>query len=182
MPGTFPPAADFKGNRYLAIPACITARASRTCRDACRDRLPAVAGKPFPAFPAHAHMQFYLSGKRPMEWERLSNYWTLAWEVHRSSMHSLTKNLQCGSLNIFIVSRKRCWTKNRIADYSRYTTKLWLYPGFIKNGSNELHYFLSFCISNIVKKYRILKPAKLSEARGYNRHRKVLKNLNINSY
>ena len=31
-------ATDFKGNRWLAIPACITARASRTCRDACRDR------------------------------------------------------------------------------------------------------------------------------------------------
>ena len=44
---TFSPAADFKGNRYLAIPACIMARASRTCRDACRDRLTA-------AFPAHA--------------------------------------------------------------------------------------------------------------------------------
>ena len=27
MPGTFPPCADFEGNRYLAIPACITARA-----------------------------------------------------------------------------------------------------------------------------------------------------------
>ena len=66
IPGAFSPAADFKGNRYLAIPACITARASRTCRDACRDRLPAVAGKTFPAFPAHAHPQFYVSGKRPM--------------------------------------------------------------------------------------------------------------------
>ena len=54
MPGTFSPATDFKGNHKLAIPACITARASRTCRDACRDRLPAVAGKTFPAFPAHA--------------------------------------------------------------------------------------------------------------------------------
>ena len=43
-----------------------TARASRTCRDACRNRLPTVAGKTFPAFPAHAHPQFYLSGKRPM--------------------------------------------------------------------------------------------------------------------
>ena len=32
------PATDFNGNRYLAIPACITVRASRTCRDACRDR------------------------------------------------------------------------------------------------------------------------------------------------
>ena len=66
MPGTFSPAADFEGNRYLAIPACITARAWRTCCDACRDRLPAVTGKTFPAFPAHAHPQFCVSGKRPM--------------------------------------------------------------------------------------------------------------------
>ena len=66
MPGTFSPAADFKGNRKLAIPTCITARAWRTCRDACRDRAPAVTGKTFPAFPAHAHLQFCVSGKRPM--------------------------------------------------------------------------------------------------------------------
>ena len=32
------PATDFRGNHTLAIPACITARASRTCRYACRDR------------------------------------------------------------------------------------------------------------------------------------------------
>ena len=50
----------------LAIPTCITARAWRTCRDACQDRLPAVAGKTFPAFPAHVHTQFYVSGKRLM--------------------------------------------------------------------------------------------------------------------
>ena len=36
------------------IPAYITVRAWRTCRDACRDPQPAVAGKTFPAFPAHA--------------------------------------------------------------------------------------------------------------------------------
>ena len=66
MPGTFSPAADFKGNRKLAIPTCITARAWRTCRDACRDRAPAVTGKTFPAFTAHAHQQFCVSGKRPM--------------------------------------------------------------------------------------------------------------------
>ena len=66
MPGTFSPAADFKGNRWLAIPACITARAWRTCRGACRDRLPAVTGKTFPAFPAHAHPQICVSGKRPI--------------------------------------------------------------------------------------------------------------------
>ena len=38
----------------------------RTCHDACRDRLPAVTGKTFPAFPAHAHLQLCVSGKRPM--------------------------------------------------------------------------------------------------------------------
>ena len=32
------PATDFKRNRYLAIPACITARASHRSRNACRDR------------------------------------------------------------------------------------------------------------------------------------------------
>ena len=35
----------------LAIPACITARASRTCRDACRFRSPALAGKNVPGIP-----------------------------------------------------------------------------------------------------------------------------------
>ena len=67
MPGTFFPAIKFKRNRELAIPACITARAWGTCRDACRDCLPAVAGKTFSAFPAHAHPQFYVFGKRPMD-------------------------------------------------------------------------------------------------------------------
>ena len=48
------PAPDFKGNHYLAIPACITARASSTCCDICRDRKPAMAGKTFPPFLVHA--------------------------------------------------------------------------------------------------------------------------------
>ena len=74
MPGTFSPAANFKGNYYIAIPACITARAWRTCRDACRDRLPAVTGKTFPAFPAHAQPQFCVSGKRPMDEIFVSGY------------------------------------------------------------------------------------------------------------
>ena len=66
MPRTFPPAADFKVNCWLAFPACITVRAWRTCRNACRDCLPAVAGKTIPAFPAHAYPQFYVSGTGPM--------------------------------------------------------------------------------------------------------------------
>ena len=65
MPGKFSHAADFKANRLLAIPACITARAWRTCRDVCRDRLP--IGKTFLAFLAHAHPQFSVSGKRHMD-------------------------------------------------------------------------------------------------------------------
>ena len=52
--GSVLPATNFKGNRYLAIPACIIARASSTCRDACRDRSPVVVGETFSAFPAHA--------------------------------------------------------------------------------------------------------------------------------
>ena len=60
------PTTDFKGNCKLTIPVCIRACASRTCYDACRDCLPAVAGKTFPAFPAHAHPQCYISGERPM--------------------------------------------------------------------------------------------------------------------
>ena len=66
MLGTFSFAADSKGNRQLAIPACITTPASRTCRDACRDRLPPVARKTFPAFPEHTHPQFSVSDNRPM--------------------------------------------------------------------------------------------------------------------
>ena len=82
MPGTFSPAADFKGYRKLAIPACITARAWRTCRDACRDRLPAVTGKTFPAFPAHAHPQFCVSGKRPMNYIQVhivDEFWSITY-------------------------------------------------------------------------------------------------------
>ena len=60
-------ATDLKGNLLLTSPAFITARAWRTCRDVFRDRQPAVAGKTFPAFPAHTYPQFYVSDKRPMD-------------------------------------------------------------------------------------------------------------------
>ena len=83
----FSPTAEFKGNRWLAIPACITARAWRTCRDACRDRLPAVTGKTFPAFPAHAHPQFCVSGKRPIDRHHLNCY-TL-WDMRYTTLSEL---------------------------------------------------------------------------------------------
>ena len=53
------PRSRFQRKPIVSDPAC-------TCRDACRDRLPAVTGKTFPAFPAHAHPQFCVSDKRPM--------------------------------------------------------------------------------------------------------------------
>ena len=100
MPGTFSPAADFKGNRKLAIPVCITARAWRTCRDACRDRSPAVTGKMFPAFPAHAHPQFCVSGKRPIMITRLIGIFI-----------AITNDAICSRIfKDFIISRWR-WRK-----------------------------------------------------------------------
>ena len=74
-----PPPTSKETDCWLAIPSCITARASRTCRDACRERLPAGAGKTIPAFPAHAHPQFYVSGKRPMTESPNSR----RWQYHR---------------------------------------------------------------------------------------------------
>ena len=38
----------------VSDPGIVGARASRMCRDACRDREPAVVEKAFLAFPAHA--------------------------------------------------------------------------------------------------------------------------------
>ena len=63
MPGTFPwPPTSNETASFR----------SRTCRGACRDRLPAVAEKTSPVFPAHAQAQFYVSGI-----ECASNYFTV---------------------------------------------------------------------------------------------------------
>ena len=99
MPGTFSPAADFKENRLLAIPACITARAWRTCRDACRDRLHAVTGKTFPAFPAHAHPQFYVSGKRPIGAIILKDMGEISWHL-TTTKHSREPCVCAGDISM----------------------------------------------------------------------------------
>ena len=63
----------FPRHRRWAIPTCITARASRTCRDACRDRQLSVSfeigggGKRSRHSRRMRNLQFYVSGKRPME-------------------------------------------------------------------------------------------------------------------
>ena len=69
MSRTFSPAAEFKGNRELAIPTCITARASSPCRDVCRDCLPAVAGKTMRTRNHYDHSE---GGANP-RWQRPSN-------------------------------------------------------------------------------------------------------------
>ena len=62
----------FPRQRRWAIPTCITARASRTCRDACRDRWLAVSfemgagGKRSRHSRRMRNLQFYISGKRPI--------------------------------------------------------------------------------------------------------------------
>ena len=63
------PATDFKGNRSLAIPVCIATRASRTCRDSCRDRLPVVVRKNVPCmhFRCMHSPQFCVASKRPLD-------------------------------------------------------------------------------------------------------------------
>ena len=61
-------ATDFKRNCGLEIPACITARASHTCRAACRDRQLAVRGKRSQHSRRMRNPQFYVSRKRPMGW------------------------------------------------------------------------------------------------------------------
>ena len=62
------PTTDFKGNRQLAIPACITARTWRTRHDACRDRQLAVEGKRSRHSWRMRNPQFYVSGKRSIKW------------------------------------------------------------------------------------------------------------------
>ena len=62
----------FPRHRGWAIPTCITARASHTCRDACRDQEQAVSfeigggGKRSRHSRRMRNLQFYVSGKRPI--------------------------------------------------------------------------------------------------------------------
>ena len=77
------PAADSKRNRLLAIPACITARASCKCRDACRGRLTRDNGENVPGIPgAYATRSFTYLARGP--WR--SWYWSLVnWQTHNGN-------------------------------------------------------------------------------------------------
>ena len=62
-------------------------RAWRTCRDACRDRLPAVTGKRSRGFPAHAHSHnlsvTLARGPLMVHWDEDGLAWLLITEDHR---------------------------------------------------------------------------------------------------
>ena len=64
-------ATDFKGNGWLSIPACITARARCTCRDACRGRYSRWRGKRSRRM---RNPQHYVSDKRHMACNRATCY------------------------------------------------------------------------------------------------------------
>ena len=78
----------FPRHRRWAIPTCITARASRTCRDACRDRQLSVSfeigggGKRSRHSRRMRNLQFYVSGKRPIV------RWTLARQCNYCDWYS----------------------------------------------------------------------------------------------
>ena len=111
--GNVSPATNFKGNRLLAIPACITARLWRTCRDACRDSLPAVTGKTFPAFPAHAYPQFCVSDKRPME--------AVLWMRPHKSIFTIHSREMCmfSAMQGLMLSLLLAWTSFRTNHWVR---------------------------------------------------------------
>ena len=129
MPGTFFPPLTSKGNHYIAIPACITSRASRTCRDACRDRLPTVAGKTFPAFSAHAQpailriwqeahgmvypYDIFISGYTQSILKRPLSLHAMCWPAHPGHGASCRQYLH-------IIRQRNCRTllDNKIVDYS----------------------------------------------------------------
>ena len=104
----------FPRHRRWAIPTCITARASRTCRDACRDRQLAVSfeigggGKRSRHSRRMRNLQFYVSGKRPIaEVDRkndphaLATFWKWA-AINISKTNELTGGM--GPYNDVIMS------------------------------------------------------------------------------
>ena len=115
----------FPRHRRWAIPTCITARASRTCRDACRDRQLAVSfeigggGKRSRHSRRMRNMQFYVSGKRPifvrcythvmliLNLTLLERYWmalNLTPEIHFTEQHALGHH-KWGDLLVDTLSR-----------------------------------------------------------------------------
>ena len=97
--GNVLPATDIKGNHQLAIPACITARASRTCRDACWDRWPKVAGKTFPAFPAHAQPAILPIWQEPIVNHAVHMMTPRHWHAsHITGLIPITKGQLCRTL------------------------------------------------------------------------------------
>ena len=106
----------FPRHRRWAIPTCITARASRTCRDACRDRQLSVSfeigggGKRSRHSRRMRNLQFYVSGKRPIIWTNagiLSNLSEISIEIHTFSFMKMHLKMSSGNYG-HIVSASMC--------------------------------------------------------------------------
>ena len=104
----------FPRHRRWVIPTCITARASRTCRDACRDRQLSVSfeigggGKRSRHSRRMRNLQFYVSGKRPMLGALIvwwpASFW-LQWTMAEGTVHT-------GSPAKFPTKPTEEWKKN----------------------------------------------------------------------
>ena len=100
-------ATDFKGTRKFAIPACITARASRTCLMHAGIANPWWWGKLSRQSRRIRNPQSYVSGKRPM-WESCSILSETTKYV--TVVEAKPKNIQCSSANkklsvLIVISR-----------------------------------------------------------------------------
>ena len=124
----------FPRHRGLAIPTCITARAWRSCRDACRDRLLADSiqvgdGENVPGIPGARATR--VSGKGPMKrvpsdtctWHRLAVVRVLSCrplcaKPSSGLLKPVTKGQWCGSRFHAMMSCNdttlSCWGRNKM--------------------------------------------------------------------
>ena len=140
----------FPRHRSLAIPTCLTARAWRTCRDACRDRWPAVSfevggGENVPSIPGacatrnfvylvrgllwvkcvvHVLLVPLLCNDDVIKWKHFPRYWSFVRGIHRPPVNSPHKGQWRGALLFSMI----CvwingWVNNREAgDLRRHNT------------------------------------------------------------
>ena len=103
----------FPCHRGLAIPTCITARAWRTCRDACRDRWLVVSfevggGKNVPGIPgACATRNFAYLVRGPLK--HFLHYWFFVKRIHRSLTDSRHKGPIIWSFHISLLLAWTDW-------------------------------------------------------------------------
>ena len=143
------PAADSKRNRLLAIPACITARASCKCRDACRGRLTRDNGENVPGIPgAYATRSFTYLARGP--WR--SWYWSLVnWQTHIGNHWLISAMTMISDPIIFVVVVLTIsFVIGKIPNYNRQLNSGWkicptFYPVTVKHLETYELCFFNVC-------------------------------------